>query len=113
MHFSNPQRESALRAWRADISSTQRASADNIWFEERVSAARCRHFEAIAPDTPSPASLAAWQKDYCATHVETDDPATFRDSLVPARLVPGLLDTHQRIARLEHVPATTLREAGL
>jgi hypothetical protein len=113
MHFSNPQRESALRAWRADISATERASADNIWFEERVSPARCRHFEALAPDTPSPASLAAWQGEYCATHVQTDDPDTFRDSLDPARLVPGLLDTHQRIARLERVPATLLNEAGL
>ena len=113
MHFSNMQRESALRDWRADSDPTQRAVADNIWFEERVSNARLRHFEAIAPDTPSPTALVAWQTDYCATYVQTDNPDTFRADLDPARLVPGSLDTHQRIARLESVPSTLLNEAGL
>ncbi len=113
MHFSNPRLNSALQAWRAGGDPAERACADNIWFEERVSSARSRHLEAIAPDTPSPASLAAWQTDYCRTHVETNNPDIFRDDLAPARLVPGLLDTHQRIARLERVPATLLNEAGL
>jgi hypothetical protein len=113
MLFSEPQRNSTLNTWRTDGSPCQRASADNMWFEERVSPARWQHFESIAPDMPSPAALAAWQQDYCATYVQTDNPDTFRDDLRPARLVPGLLDTYQRIARLERVPATLLNEVGL
>lgn len=113
MRFSNPRRNSALHEWRDDASPTKRAEADNIWFEERVSTTRWRHFEAVAPDTPSAASLAAWQEDYCNTYVQTDNPDTFREALDPARLVPGMLDTHQRIVRLERVPATPLNLAGL
>ena len=113
MLFDNAIRNAALQAWRADNSRCERANADNIWFEERVSPARLRRFEAIAPDTPSPASLADWQIDYCTTHVKTDNSDTFRANLDPARLVPGLLDTDQRILRLESVPATPLNEAGL
>ena len=113
MQFSNPRRQSALHAWRGNPAPDQRAKADNIWFEECVSAARWRHFEVIAPDTSSPADLAAWQTDYCATNVQTDNPDTFRDDLDPARLVSGSLDTYQRIARLEIVRATVLNEAGL
>jgi hypothetical protein len=113
MQFSNPQRELALHAWRGDPAPHQRASADNVTFEECISPARWQRFEAIAPDTPSPAALARWQTDYCATYVQTDNPDSFRDDLDPARLVPGSLDTHQRIARLERVPAVVLNEAGL
>ena len=113
MHFADPRRKSVLDLWRADTSPSECAMGDNVWFEERVSPARWRHFEALAPDLPSPESLAAWQKDYCATYVRNDNPDTFRADLDPARLVPGLLDTHQRIIRLESIPSASLNEAGL
>ena len=111
MLFSNPIRTEALHAWRAMPAQDERAKADNIFFEQRVSSARLQHFENLAPNTPSPTSLAAWQISYCKTHVETDTPDTFRADLEPAHL--GLLDTDQRIVRLVSVGAATLNEAGL
>lgn len=113
MRFADHRRDAALRDWRASTDPPRRAPADNLWFEERVSQARHHRFESLAPDTPSATSLADWQTVYCATFVQTDDPDTFRDSFDPAHLVPGLLDTQQRIVRLERIPVTSLNEAGL
>ena len=112
MLFNNETRTTALHAWRALPSHERRAEGDNILFEERVSPARLQRFESVAPDTPSPTSLRQWQKDYCETYVEKDDPDTFRDDLAPARLVPGLVDADQRIVRLEKVSIAALNEAG-
>lgn len=113
MLFNDVNRNAVLDTWRADSAPCERAKADNIYFEERVSPARLRHFEALAPDTPSPASLETWQTEYCTTYVQTDEPDTFRGNLDPSPLVPGLLDLDQRIARLERVPATLLAEVEL
>ncbi len=113
MRFTGTERDDAHRIWRAVGPEHERAAADNVWFEERVSADRWNRFELLAPGIESPEALARWQTDYCRTYVHNDDPDTFRAALAPARLTTGLLDTDQRIVRLEKVDSTVLGEAGL
>jgi hypothetical protein len=45
MRLIDPRLHAALRAWRASSEPERRAEADNVWFEERVSAARQAAFE--------------------------------------------------------------------
>jgi hypothetical protein len=103
MRLSDPQLYTALETWRSDSDPHERAKADNLWFEERVSAARLAHFEDTARGADTPEMLARRQTDYWDAYVKNDRPDTFQDALGPARLAPGSLDTAQRIIRLEQV----------
>lgn len=113
MRFADPDLQSELQAWRLGSTLDQRAMADNIWFEERVSVERLAHFEAIIRTPSSPAALANRQDAYWKEYVKSDRPDTFQTELAPARLVPGLLDTTQRIVRLETVRSTVLASVGM
>ncbi len=113
MQFTDPHWTRDLQRWRESHEPPERACADNIWFEECVSAARLGRFEAAARTLPAPSALKQWQTDYCRTYVQSDDPETFHNDLDPARLGPGLLDTHQRIVRLECVPKGVLEKTGM
>ena len=57
MHFDSPTLQQALVDWRGMIRADDRAEADNLWFEERVSAERRRAFEAAATDVRDPATF--------------------------------------------------------
>lgn len=113
MLFSDPDLQSELQTWRLGSTLDQRAMADNIWFEERISPARLAHFEAIVRTPASPAPLAKRQDVYWKEYVKSDQPDTFQSALAPARLVPGLLDTTQRIVRLETIRPTVLASVGM
>ncbi len=113
MRFTDTDLQSELQRWRLGSTLDQRAMADNMWFEERVSAARLAHFEAIVR-APSPlAPLSERQEAYWKEYVKSDQPDTFQTALAPARLVPGLLDTTQRIVRLETIRPTVLAGVGM
>ena len=113
MRFADIDLQSELQRWRLGSTLDQRAMADNMWFEERVSPARLAHFEAIV-HAPSPLTpLAKRQEAYWKDHVKSDQPDTFQTALAPARLVPGLLDTTQRIVRLETVRPDVLARVGM
>lgn len=114
MRFSHTQLDTALVNWRQARDLPSRAKADNIWFEERVSPVRAQHFEATAGDIPSATALENCHTDYCRKHVQTSGsevPATFREGLEPVRL-GGMLDTAQRIVRLERIPRRVLTVTG-
>jgi hypothetical protein len=82
---SNPQ--AALEAWRRETGEA-RAEADNIWFEERVSAARQQAFEDAAAGASAADSLRRRHIDYWETWVKVseDIPHTFLAHLEPADL---------------------------
>ena len=113
MQFTDPDLQSELQGWRVGSTLDQRAMADNMWFEERVSAARLAHFETIVRALSPLAPLANRQNAYWKEYVKSDQPDTFQTALAPARLVPGLLDTTQRIVRLETIRPTVLASAGM
>ncbi len=113
MLFADPALTAALSAWLLAPAPKDRAQAHNLGFEERVSAERQAHFETVAGGASSPTALARGQTDYFNDYVTNNTPDTFLDSLVPARLVPGLLDTAQRIVRLEKVRPDVLAAAGI
>ena len=101
MRLTDPRLDAALCAWRANPDPEQRAEADNLWFEERVSAARQAAFEGQAAGADDADRLRRGHADYWAKFVRTDpdDPHTFLAGFGPAG--PGLLDPHQWIVRLE------------
>ena len=115
MHFNDPASQTALEAWRNDPDIRERACADNVQFEERVSAARLTAFETLVSTHPAaPAGLGERQTWYWKNFVRVPDGAadTFRPELDPARLGPDGLDPFQPIVRLEDL-RTPLDNAGL
>ena len=101
--------------------------ADNVSFEERVSAVRLSAFENEADGARGPVSLADAQVRYVRAFMEVDTgvPHTFAAEFEPAVLSDAGLDPLQRIVRLEllgrafsywhvpptHAPLETLRAA--
>jgi hypothetical protein len=113
MRFADPGLQTELQMWRSGSTLDERAMADNIWFEERVSAPRLAHFETIVCTPSTRGSLASRQRAYWENYVKSDQPDTFLTALSPARLVPGLLDTTQRIVRMETIRPTVLPTVGM
>lgn len=101
MVFEDSYLQVALEQWRANGDVKERACADNIWFEERVSAKRKAAFEDAVRGVDTAAGLAKGQIDYRAEFVWVDEdvPHTFLQALEPADLAP--LDEGQWIVRLE------------
>lgn len=112
MLFKSTPIQSALGQWRKMTDTVERSAADNIWFEQRVSAERQRSFEEAADGCGDPATLRKALVDYWNEFVRVDDgiPHTFLPSLMPASFGP--LDTRQRIVRIESL-IRPLRAYGL
>ncbi|MFL5258026.1 MAG: hypothetical protein ACJ8AI_35125, partial [Rhodopila sp.] len=102
MRFLDPTLQTAIEAWRCETGAA-RAEADNIWFEERVGAARQRFFEDAATGASDADGLRRQHIDYWKTWVTVseDTPHTFLAALEPADLGSQLLDECQPIIRLE------------
>jgi hypothetical protein len=84
------------------VRSPRRSVADNIWFEQRVSAARQAAFEAEAIGAAEPTSLRKAHADYWSEFMRVDAgdvPQTFDSALAPADL--GAIDEMQKIVRIE------------
>jgi hypothetical protein len=103
VRFSDPGLQAALVAWRLDPEVRERASVDNVWFEERVSAERLAAFEAEAAGAVTPEELRRRHIDYWKTFVvvSEDIPHGFRAEFVPADLGSSIIDEYQRIVRVE------------
>lgn len=102
MRFNDAQLQNALAAWRALTDVMERSNADNIWFEQRVSAARQATFEAETSGASDPTALRKAHADYWSEFVRVDTgdiPHTFDAALAPADL--GAIDEMQRIIRIE------------
>jgi hypothetical protein len=101
MHFGNSQLQQALIEWRADTDVMERSTADNFWFEERISEARQKAFEHEANGASDPVNLRKAHADYWSEFVRVDEdiPHTFAAALAPADL--GLIDEMQKIVRIE------------
>jgi hypothetical protein len=102
MRLLDPTLQSALEAWRRETGEA-RAEGDNIWFEERVSAARQHVFEDAAAGASGADSLRRRHIDYWKTWVmvSEDIPHTFLAELAPADLGSQVIDECQTIIRLE------------
>jgi hypothetical protein len=112
MLFNDPQLQNALAQWRQMAEALKRSEADNIWFEQRVSAARQQVFEQEASGASNAVSLCKAHTDYCKTFVQVDGevPHTFVAALKPADLGP--IDEMQRIVRIESL-VRPLRAHGI
>src|SRR4051794_9133563 len=102
MRFNDAKIQAALEKWRALKDVNERSVTDNIWFEQRVSAARQNAFEQEASAVDDPASLRRAHTDYWSEFVRVDEvsvPHTFDGSLSPADL--GAIDETQKIVRIE------------
>lgn len=101
MRFAASNLQTALADWRALKDVKERASADNIWFEQKVSPDRQQAFEGEAIGAVDPASLKNAHTDYWSDFVRTDGvvPHTFDEAIVPASL--GMIDEAQLIVRIE------------
>jgi hypothetical protein len=99
MRFLDPGLALALSQWRASADTLERATADNIHFEERVSAERQKAFENGA--TTPPVDLQKRHADYVSNNVYVDAevPDTFDTTLRPADMGP--IDQTQHIVRIE------------
>ena len=73
MRFNDPQLQTALVQWRQTSDVLKRSKADNIWFEQRVSAARQKAFEDEAIGASDAASLRNAHTDYWKTFVQVDE----------------------------------------
>ncbi len=111
MRFADPGLQTALTAWRASAGITERAEADNFWFEDRVSVARQQAFEACAAGARDAGELRRRHTDYWEEYVKVDEDIahTFDVALGPADLAP--IDETQRIVRLE-APRRPLSQMG-
>lgn len=114
MRFAAPALQIALDTWRESTDARERAAADNIRFEERVSHTRLRAFEDLVNSADAPDTLPARQTWYWKRFVRDGDPApdTFAIAFEPARLGPGPLEPFQPIVRLEDL-RTPLENQGL
>ncbi len=103
MRFADPGLQTALTGWRALVEAEERAAADNLWFEDRVSAARQQAFEAYAAGARDADELKRRQTDYWEEHVRVDEEIahTFDAALTPTALAP--IDQTQLIVRLENL----------
>lgn len=101
MRFTDSQLQSALVQWRELREVKERSAADNIWFEQRVSAERQEVFEQEANGAASPVELRRAHADYWGEFVRVDEdvPHTFMATLNPASL--GSIDEAQAIVRIE------------
>lgn len=101
MRFDDGQLQDALVKWRELVDVKERSAADNIWFEQRVSAARQNIFEQEANGASNPVSLRRAHADYWGEFVRVDEdvPHTFEAMLAPADLGP--IDEMQKIVRIE------------
>ena len=105
MRFSDTNLLAALDAWRHDPAVPERARADNMEFEEKVSAPRLAAFESLARGVVTTDDLRRRQTDYYKTFVETGDevPSTFSSELEPADIGSKLIDEYQFILRIENL----------
>jgi hypothetical protein len=113
MRFKEAQLQEALVKWRALLDINDRSAADNIWFEQRVSAARQALFEAETTGATDAISLRKAQIDYWSEFVRVDTgdiPHTFEVALTPADLGP--IDKMQRVVRIEAL-ARPLHKHGM
>jgi hypothetical protein len=104
MRFVDPTLQTVLTEWRRTNDAVERATGDNLWFEERVGDVRQALFEAEAAGADDPVGLQSRQSAYYATFVKVDAdlwPHTFLADLEPADLGPGPLEPFQPILRLE------------
>jgi len=103
MRFADPGIQTALTGWRAQVEAKERAAADNLWFEDRVSVPRQQAFEAYAAGARAADELKRRQTDYWEEHVRVDEEIahTFDVALSPADLAP--IDEAQTIVRLENL----------
>ena len=102
MRFNDAQMRDALVEWRALHDMKERSAADNIWFEQRVSAARQNAFEREAVGAADPIGLRRAHADYWSEFVRVDEgiiPHTFERTLAPANL--DAIDEMQKIVRIE------------
>jgi hypothetical protein len=101
MRFSDAKLQAALTSWRDPKDVKERSAADNIWFEQRVSATRQKAFEQEAKGASDSTSLRKAQADYWSEFVRVDEdvPHTFITALGPADLGP--IDEMQKIVRIE------------
>ena len=102
MHFFDPTLQTALEAWRRETGEA-RAEADNIWFEERVSAVRQQIFENTAAGASDADGLRHRHRDYFGNYVtgDKDIPHTFLPELEPADFdVPPKQIWHGRLRNL-------------
>src|SRR4051794_27844299 len=100
MRFNDAQLQSAIVGWRQIPDVLKRSEADNIWFEQRVSAARQQAFEGEANGAADASALRRAHIDYFRTFVQVDEdlPHTFVTALGPADL--GAIDDAQKIVRI-------------
>jgi hypothetical protein len=103
MRFEDVDLQTGLQVWRDTADRWERACADNLWFDERVSSARQEVFEDLVKASDAPGDLPDRQTWYWKRFVRDGDPAphTFAAELEPARLGPGPLEPFQPIVRLE------------
>jgi hypothetical protein len=109
MHFNNTRLQQALVQWRGLLDLTERSAADNIWFEQRVSAARQDAFEQEANGASDPLTLRRAHVDYWSEFVRVDEdvPHTFVAALGPADLGP--IEEVQKIIRVEDLTRPLLK----
>ena len=114
MRFADPALRASLDTWRGSTEVRERAAADNIWFEERVSHTRLRAFEDVVNSADAPDPLPDRQTWYWKRFVRDGDPVpdTFAIAFEPAWLGPGPLEPFQPIVRLEDL-RTPLENQGL
>lgn len=121
MHFADRSLHDILAQWRDATDAATRATADNLWFEERIGAARQGLFEAEADGATDPIALQNRQTDYFQTFIKIDYdadaevdrwPHTFLSEFEPADLGPGPLEPFQPIVRLEDL-TRSIEASGL
>ncbi len=103
MRFADPPLQNDLEAWRRQSDHRERATADNLWFEERVGDTRRVWFESFARNGLYPGELRRSVIQYVRDHmeIETGVPHTFAGDMEPAVLSPAGLEPTQWIVRLE------------
>ena len=102
MRFVDTKLQEALINWRISREVRERSAADNIWFEQRVSASRQEAFEREAIGATDHNSLRKAHADYWSEFIRVDEeeiPHTFQSALAPAGL--GSIDDMQKIVRIE------------
>ncbi len=103
MRFADPSLQNDLEAWRRQSDHRERATADNVVFEERVGDSRRVWFENFARDGRYPGEVRRSVIQYVRDHMEIQAgvPHTFAANLEPAILSPAGLEPTQWIVRLE------------
>ena len=112
MRFLDTNLQQVFADWRQAEHGSDRAIADNMWFDERISAARREVFEATAGAAHTGEDIVNRHLDYWGECVRVDDdiPHTFLPGLDPADLGP--IDKTQDIVRIEGL-ARPLAKLGM